>query len=218
MIDAGRQGMLLGLNPDIKRDARAVPIQDYVEHHVRVMQTPSVDQFALPQYLNVIVLYYNKTVLQRKGMPLPDDTWDWQKYRDALLRATERDQGLWGGLLPDTRRVMVMIRQNGGEIVDPNDDRKAVCASPAGLEALQWIHDRLWKDRTWAQRAEPRNAGYKHAFAMFAAGKLATFEEGSWAPADFAKEHPDAIKDWDIAPLPRGKQRVARVSTDGWVV
>jgi multiple sugar transport system substrate-binding protein len=33
-----------------------------------------------------------------------------------------------------------------------------------------------------------------------------------------AKGFPDAQNDWDIAPMPRGKQRAARASIDSWTI
>ncbi|MGH2354041.1 MAG: hypothetical protein ACRDJN_20745, partial [Chloroflexota bacterium] len=50
LVDSGRQGMFLGLDPYIKRDGRAVPLSDYADYHVKAIQWQGVGQFALPMY------------------------------------------------------------------------------------------------------------------------------------------------------------------------
>jgi multiple sugar transport system substrate-binding protein len=219
MTDTGRQGMYAPLDPLIKRDARAVPLQDYVEAQLGAHQAPGAGRFALPMFLPVYALMYHKPTFQKKGLPLPDDTWDWTRYADQLLKVADPAQGVWGGLIVRQRFGATHIHQNGGDVVDPKDDRKAAFAGPAGIEALQWIHDRLWKDRTWGQANDRQAGGFKDAKAMLAGGKVATWEEGvSWELGDMLKEHPGAVADWDFAVLPRARQRASRTAIDAWVI
>ncbi|MGH2356020.1 MAG: extracellular solute-binding protein, partial [Chloroflexota bacterium] len=49
-------------------------------------------------------------------------------------------------------------------------------------------------------------------------GKVAMIEQGSYAPADFARDFPDAVNDWDITVLPQGKKRVSNVAIDSWTI
>lgn len=218
LVDSGRRGIVAPLDAFVKRDARAVPLADYVEFQLKATQWPGVGQFALPMYINVYGLYYNRALFQKKGIAPPDGTWDWSKYQEALTKVADRDQGVWGGVLVNARLGNTKINQNGATVVDPADDRKAGFASAPALEALQWVHDRVWRDRSWALATEPKNAGFKDGFGMLAGGKLATFEQGSYAPAQFAKDHPAAVQDWDVVPLPRGKQRGTSASIDSWVI
>ncbi|MGH2371468.1 MAG: ABC transporter substrate-binding protein, partial [Chloroflexota bacterium] len=218
LVDSGRQGMFLGLDPYIKRDGRAVPLSDYADYHVKAIQWQGVGQFALPMYSNLYGLYYNKKVFQQKGVALPDETWDWRKYQDAMLRLTDREQGVWGALDQGISLGANKVLQNDANMVDPQDDRKAAFTSPGALEALQWTHDRLWRDRSMAQTADRNAAGFNSPFAMLAAGKVAMIEQGSYAPADFARDFPDAVNDWDITVLPQGKKRVSNVAIDSWTI
>jgi multiple sugar transport system substrate-binding protein len=219
MIDTARQGMYTILDPYIKRDAKAVPLGDYIEFQLKGQQVPGLGQYALPMYISVLALLYHKPTFQRSGVPFPDDTWDWQKYADASARLADPSQGLWGGLAVGSKGGAIKIWQNGGEVVDPADDRKAAFTTPAALDALQWLHDRLWKDRSWGQLSAFREAGFKDRYAMLIGGKLAMNEEvASWAIGDIVKASPDAVEAWDLAPVPRGKQRVAQGSLDAWTI
>ena len=219
MIDTARQGLYTILDPYIKRDGRAIPLNDYIEFQLKAQQVPGMGQYGLPMYIAVYALLYNKQLFQRKGAALPDEGWDWQKYADASAKVNDQGTGVWGGLNVGTRFGATKIFQNGGDVIDQRDDRKAAFTTPAGLEALQWIHDRLWKDRSWAHTTEPRNAGFKDRFAMLTGGKLAMTEEcASWAIGDVVKDNPNAVAEWDLAVLPRGKQRVSRASIDAWTI
>jgi len=219
MIDTARQGMYTILDPYIKRDAKAIPVDDYIQFQLKAQQIQGMGQFGLPMYVAVYALLYNKTLFQKKGVVVPDDTWDWSKYAEASLKLADRDQSVYGALLFGTKFAGTKIFQNNGDVVNPSDDRKAAFAQPPGLEALQWIHDRMWKDRSWAFAGAIKDGGFKDRFAMLATGKLAMTEEmASWAIGDVVKGNPDQVNDWDIAPLPKGKQRTSRASIDAWTI
>ena len=226
MVDTARQGMYTILDSYIKRDGKAIPLDDYVEYQLKAQQVQGVGRYGLPVYLNVYVLLYNKQLFQRKGVALPDDNWDWTKYADAGVKLTEPAKpddlggvGVFGGLNVGERLGSTKVFQNAGEMVNPADDRKTAFNNPAGLEALQWMHDRLWKDRSWAQSTAVTAGGFKDRFAMLIGGKLATVENmASSAIGDVVKGNPAAVGVWDIAPWPRGKQRASRASIDAWTI
>ena len=218
LVDSGRKGTLLSLDSYLKRDGRHVPLDDFVPFQLKATEWQGVGRFGLPMYINVYVLYYNKAIFQRKGVALPDDTWDWAKYQDALAKVGERDQSVLGGVNVTAGQATTKIQQNGGDVVDPKNERKTSIATPEALEAWQWIHDRLWRDSSWGQRDAPTKAGLRNAQVMMFAGKLATQENGSGALVDMAKSFTDSPRDWDIAPIPRRKDRAARASIDSWVV
>lgn len=219
MIDTARQGMYTFLDAYIKRDARAIPLGDYIEFQLKAQQVQGMGQYALPMYIAVYALLYNKQLFQRKGVVVPDDSWDWNKYAEAAVKLTDQGQSVWGGLIFGSRFGATKILQNGGEVVSAADDRKSAFNNPVGLESLQWVHDRLWKDRSWAPSTAVREGGFKDRYAMLMGGKLAMNEEmASWAIGDIVKDNPGAVADWEVAPLPRSKQRASRASIDAWTI
>jgi ABC-type glycerol-3-phosphate transport system substrate-binding protein len=219
MVDTARQGMYTILDPYIKRDAKAIPLGDYIEFQLKAQQVPGLGQYALPMYIAVYALLVNKQLFQKKSVAPPDDTWDWQRYAEAAVKLTDQSQGVWGSLLFSSRFGATKILANGGEVVSPTDDRKSAFATPAGLEALQWIYDRLWKDRSWAQANMVKDTGFADRFAMLTGGKLAMTEDmASWAVGDTVKANPAAVADWEVAPLPKAKQRASRASIDAWTI
>jgi multiple sugar transport system substrate-binding protein len=218
LIESGRQGLVIGLDKYLKTSAREIPLEDFVAFQLEATQWPSVGRFGLPMYINAYTLFYNKPLFQRKGIAPPDGGWDWARYADGLTRVSAPDQGVWGGVIGNTQLGMTKVHQNGTDIIDPKDDRRCTVAGAGSLEALQWIHDRLWKAGGWGQAGVVAAGGFKNTLAMLAAGKLATIETGSGSLGTMAKGFPEAQNDWDIAPLPRGKQRATRASIDSWTV
>jgi multiple sugar transport system substrate-binding protein len=221
--DWGRQGILLNLDPLIKRDGKEVPLSDYVAMQLNTWKTPERGQFALPMYMGVFGLYYSKQLFQRKGVAFPDDTWTWDKWREAMVRLTDQTEPTWGYMQSiNFPRPGILIRQNGGNQVDPRDNRKAVFDSAAALGALQWLHDRMYKDRALAKGSDITGAGglgFRNSYTAVGAGKLGMLLDGSWILARWLKEQPELAADWDVAQLPKGAvQRDGGATVDGWAI
>jgi len=220
--DWGRQGILLDLNPLIKRDTKQVPLSDYVAAQMNTWNSPERGQYALPMYMGIFGLYYSRTLFKRKGIPFPDDTWDWDKWQQALVRLTDKTENTWGYQQSiNFPRPGILIRQAGGNQVDPKDNRKAVFDSPQSLSALQWLHDRMWKDKTLAMGSDitAGSLNFKNVYNAVAAGKLGTMLDGSWILARWLGEQPDLAGEWDVAQLPKGAaQRDSGCTVDGWCV
>jgi multiple sugar transport system substrate-binding protein len=216
--DRAIQGQFLGLDPLIKRDLKPQQIADYVEAHYKAFSLPQTGQFSLPMYLGTMALYYNKGWFREKGVAVPDDTWDWSKWSDAMRRLTGQPDRFGAELLTLSRsRALMLVLQNGGSMVDPKDDTVCILDQPAAIEAWQWINDRAWKDHTSIQNAEAAQFG-KNVTERFSTGKVASFVEGSWRMAPMALEVASGVE-WDVAVLPKGKaKRSTRATTDGWAI
>ena len=218
--DWGRQGVLMNMDALIKKDGKQVPLSDYVDVQLKTWNLPDRGQFALPMYMGIFGLYYSKTLFQRKGVPFPDDTWDWNKWQDAMRRVTDPNEKTWGyNQSINFPRPGILIRQAGGNQVDPKDDRKAVFDSPQALSAMQWLHDRMHKDRTLANNSDLTSQGFQQVRHAIPAGKLGMQLDGSWILARWIAEQPEAVKDWDVAQVPKGAaQRDSGCTVDGWAI
>ena len=215
------QGLLAALDPLLKRDGKEIPLSDYAPTLMQYWNTPERGQFALPMSAYTRGLYYNRTLFRRKGVPFPDATWDWNRFRDAMVQLNEPDQKRWGWqVVVDYERTGHYIRQNGGLQVDPKDNGKAVFDSPQALAALQWLHDRMWKDGALLKPADYATAavGAQPVVAL-ARGTIAIVTDGAWKIPQLMTEAPTEADQWDLAVLPKGPaQRVTHASTDGWSI
>lgn len=204
-----RKGVLAMLDQRVKRDFTARQLQDYVEYQWKFFSTER-GQHALPMYLATAGMGYNKDLFRRAGVAFPDDTWDWSKQLDAAVRLTDPAQAQFGiNLETAIARLNERIIQNGGAVVDPSDDTRCLMDQQPALDALQWVHDRMWRQNVAPQ--PPQRAGADLARG----GKVAMWELGAWDVVRFQRDVADQF-DWDIAMYPRGKQRGTVATTNGW--
>jgi multiple sugar transport system substrate-binding protein len=214
-----QQGLVVNLDPLLKRDGKEVPLADYSPALMSYWHTAERGQFALPMSAFTRGLYYNRTLFRRKGIPFPDATWDWNRLRDAMVQLSEPSEMRWGWFVEtDYERTGHYIRQSGGLQVDPKDNAKAVFDSTPALAALQWLHDRMWKDGAMAKQADLSALGVNSVRAL-ALGNLAMLTGGSWFVPQFLSGSASETDQWDITVLPKGPaQRASHASTDGWAI
>ena len=216
LVTAGRSGQLLIHDDYIKRDK--FPLDDYIPYQLKAMQWQG-HTFALPMYINVYPIYYNKTVFQKKGVPAPDKSLTWQSYQDMLMKLTDPAGNLYGAA--QFGEPYARPYESGGSLEDLNDPKKVGWASDQSLQAWNWIHDRVWKDKTVVLSGSPeyKALGVQSFNEAFTSGKVATMEQGSYMPASLATQFPNAVQDWDLAYSVMGPvQRSVGGSIDAWGV
>lgn len=158
--------------------------------------------YGIPKDVDTIGLWYNKTLFDEKGLPYPDETWDWAKLKEVAAQLTDPEKGVYGYGAPNDAQqgFEVAIRQNGGDLLNEAKDQ-SMLATPATQEALQWWIDFSLKDKTSPtndQFSENNNVSY------FSSGKLAMCNWGSWMLADFL-DNEYIAENCDVTYLPKGK-------------
>jgi multiple sugar transport system substrate-binding protein len=219
-----RDGLLWNMEPSLKRDVPESIRKDFVEWLIKLFWSPDAGQFALPMYTGTIALYYNKDVFQQRGVPFPDDTWDWNKYREAATKLTKSTENVYGRrLISSYDRTMQRIHSNGGNWVDPKDDTRPAFDQPKAVEALRYEFDAGHKEKIALRESVadvfPAGAG-KNIYQAFSDGTFAMMEEGSWilARMTLTNNIPENVN-WDVAPIPRGPaMRVSLATNDGWSI
>lgn len=171
----------------------------------------------LPQNVSSLVVYYNRTLFQRYGVPTPAADWTWKDFTQAARRLTRSTEGdgrpeLYGlAFDPTFVRVLPFVWQAGGALVDdleqPTRFRLTERRALAGLAFLKSLAVR---DRVVPPLAEHRAEGPEARFARGALGMLL-----------HSRRHTATLRslqglDWDVAPLPRGAQAASVLHADGW--
>jgi multiple sugar transport system substrate-binding protein len=160
-------------------------------------------QYALPEIVNFGVVFYNKQLFQRAGVPFPADTWTWEQFLDTAQRLTARRGGeveVWGvwPVRTDLNNTMPYIWMNGGQIFDDEQDpRRSTMATPPVVEAVEWRANWALRHRVAPTPDDPLPSG--NAFFNGIAAMYVSTVSG--VPGMLA-----AIQafEWDAAPLPRG--------------
>jgi multiple sugar transport system substrate-binding protein len=218
------KGQLLDLQPFVDRDLTAEQIADF--HKWQWDGFVSRDtkiRFAMPFYVNLIMLYYNKQAFDEEGVPYPDKNLDHDSYAEMLLKMTKKEGDKilrWGGEISPTQydRFQVHVQAYGGHVVNPDDPTECWLDRPEALAALEWIRARLWDDNSIAQPMQLQGIGQATGTEAgpWAAGMLATQEGGMGAIAFYANESKFPFA---LTHLPKGPARRATLgTTDGYAI
>ncbi|TPQ19224.1 ABC transporter substrate-binding protein [Streptomyces sporangiiformans] len=158
--------------------------------------------YAIPDRSGAMIVYYNKTLFESKGIKAPTADWTWDDALDAFKELTSKGK-TWGyggaGWWP---QWWSFAYQNGGAIIDA-DGRPAVDSDEV-VEALQWAGDLMFKHGVVPTKAQYADMGADvGGDQAFANGKVAVNTTGFWAIAGLTKTK----FEWDIAPMWRGKKQ-----------
>lgn len=204
--DYQSRGVILNLQPYI--DKEKFDLTDYFPTALQCYQTPQ-GYYGLPRDVQPSVMYYNKDMFDKAGVAYPDDTWTWDTVIEQGKKLTKENQyAMWTDLWDMELYWASAIWQNGGQILSA-DNTKTLIADPAAMGAWQWFHDMIFKYKIMPTPSAAQQFG-----DPFESGNVAMTPAGHWVVPLYSKV---SFK-WDVAPLPKGKDRVSVVNSVGFVV
>ncbi|MEH7083525.1 sugar ABC transporter substrate-binding protein [Neobacillus drentensis] len=159
--------------------------------------------YGIPKDFDTTGLWYNKKIFDEAGVPYPDETWDWNKLKEAAKKLTNKDKGIWGygALMGNQGGYYDFIWQNGGYII--SDDGKSVGFDrPEAIEALKYNISFIKEGLSPTQAKMTETA----ASELFSSGKIAMMFDGPWMVPEY-KNNPDL----NVAVVPKGKQRAVAI-------
>ena len=192
---------------------------DFYPALVNAVTTSSGKVYAMPLYIDGLVLFYNKALLQKAGYAGPPQTWD-----DAIAYAktlTKRDEhgnivqaglgiGAVGNVLHSPQIIMLMLTQAGVPIVNLQTKSFGLDSQEAAA-ALEFYYSFQKKEKVWDFRL-PTDLQF------FAQGKLAMMLAPAWRIQDVLGLNQNL--DFDIPPVPvlaGATPEAAQYLTDVWV-
>ncbi|MFZ1754963.1 MAG: sugar ABC transporter substrate-binding protein, partial [Caldilineaceae bacterium] len=172
----------------------------------------------LPQNISSQVVYFNKELFDAAGLAYPTAGWSWEEFRQTAIALTlpdsdgdgEPDQhGL--GLEPQLIRMAPFIWQNGGELVDnPAAPTRLALDAPAAVEALRFVTGLAQVDGVVPNRTAEAVQSHRDRFYT---GKIGMYIDSRRIVPSLREL---AQFDWDVAPLPVGKQAASVLHSDGY--
>ena len=213
--DYQTRDVLLDLTPYIQGESYDLGQLD--ANAVKDFTTADGAQFGLPRDLNVIALYYNKTMFDAASIAYPDGTWDWAKLVEVAKQLTKDTNGdgtpdQWGVYTETTDMENAwssFVWQAGGDILSADGTKSALDTDQAA-QGIQFLQDLIWKDKV-----SPDPAIFAETGDAFEQGKAAMEINGSWLVAT----HEAAGLQFGIAPLPKGPaSQATSVNPTGAVV
>ncbi|GGD88557.1 sugar ABC transporter substrate-binding protein [Paenibacillus nasutitermitis] len=146
-------------------------------------------QYGLPIVVgNARVLYYNKDILDAKGVQVPKT---WEEFRTAAKTLTDGDK--YGYVMPwgdQASRALNIgffpyLWQAGGEIIS-SDGKSVAFNSEAGIKALKFINDMKNVDKSMPDSVTSMN--HDDADQYFLSGKSAFIMEGTSFASQIEKQ------------------------------
>lgn len=212
-------GYLLDLRPMVERDLSADVIAEWDRAQYNSFFTADGAQYALPKYHGALAVYYNKDLFDAHGVPYPTRDWTYDDYQAAMSALTIDNDGnpgidIWGSTLdPIYDRVQIHVNSFGGHYANPDDPTDCVLDEPEAVAALEWLRDRIWKERVMATTLALSKVETRRAFWE---GRVAMVEDGSWALKDILANADFRV---GVAPFPAGPaQRATLATTDGFAI
>ncbi len=147
-----RKQYALNLMPYVRRDIARGEFYDETFTEWRGVAQREDELFGFPACLGLTVLFYNKDLFDRAGLPYPDTNWtydDLSRVGRSLTLDTNGDgiPDQWG-LSFDVQYtgLETVLYSFGGRLLSA-DSRRASLQDPATLKALHFIQDLFLKDR-----------------------------------------------------------------------
>jgi len=185
--------------------------------------------YGMPFGVGVVIFFYNKTLFDADGVDYPDETWNWNDWREAATALTKDTNGdgrvdQFGMHMSAYEEVCwyPLILTNGGQWCNgmhfangggywdlPAEPIKWTLGDdPAAVEALKW-----WQDNICELGIHPRSGEVTLAAGVgdeFAAGIAATSMAGTWR---FNRYKNITAFEWDVAPIPKSPNTGKRMTT-----
>lgn len=160
-----------------------------------VFQSDGV-QYGLPESFSDVLLLYNKDLFDKAGVAYPSADWTWKDELAAAEKLTDKAAGTWGVFQPiQFFEFYKVLAQNGGSFFSA-DGSTVTFNDAKGVEAAQWLLDKVGK-------VQPDAFGPDEDTALFKSGKLAMWHSGIWQFSGLK----DATFAWDVQVEPGNVQK-----------
>lgn len=185
--------------------------------------------YGLPDAWSPVLLYYNKTLFDQYNQTHPEAlltypcaAWTWDEFRRAakLLTADLNGDGRidrYGALVPGSHhRWPIFVWQNGGEVTSP-DHRRCLMDTPAAVGGIQFLYDLMFVDKSMPSAlTQIEGVAEQSINRWFAEQRIAMIYTTRYYQQELAEV---GGFEWDVAPLPRGKENRSTIYIGGtWLL
>jgi multiple sugar transport system substrate-binding protein len=106
---------------------------------------------------NTNIIYYNKTMLQEKGVELPTDDWSWDDFVDKALAVNDPDNRVFGVQINTAGNyydLACWTRSMGQDIFDAEKKKFILAGNADAEEATKWLTELRTVHHVAPNRAE----------------------------------------------------------------
>ncbi len=182
-------------------DTPAADLGDYFEPILRTAQFDG-RTFGLPWISQPVMLYYNPALLEAAGIGEPDESWDWDTFKEAAEAVTDPAAGIYGTSFNSWPPIHMFIWQAGGETVS-DDLSSSPIDSEEAIAGANFYTDIIFNERYAAPEEIISEQGFGE---MVKAGRVAMFYGGAADDLDYAATRDPANAVLRMAVVPSGPQ------------
>jgi multiple sugar transport system substrate-binding protein len=212
-----KQGYAADITNLVKRDAKEINLEDFLDSQRIELQYPRGRWRALPYDYSTLGIYYNKSLFDQAGLSYPKNTWTWDDVLQAAIKLTKRDDRgrtlQWGinnlGIISQWLEGMLMTE--GGRIFDANYT-KCVLDSPQNIKIFQ-----KWTDFYIKYHVAPQPGEVSGQENPYFTGRAAMTVDGSWATMVHRRL---SGFPFDVVMLPQSKtgRRICSATGGSWAI
>ena len=202
------RSVLLDLTPFIEKDG--VDLNDFFP---ATLEPYGVDgrYYGLPNDACSCVMFYNKELFRKAGVPFPKEGWTWEEFLDACRSLTKDLDGdgqinQWAIAIPgDILMILPFVYSNGGNVFDPSDPDVPLFDRPEAIEALDRVFQLALSGEVAPLRGQGGDQTERRGFQI---GRMAMMISGWWDMTETDIYAPDL--DYAVAPLPMMRSKATQ--------
>ncbi|AEF81877.1 ABC transporter substrate-binding protein [Leadbettera azotonutricia] len=161
--------------------------------------------FALPTMNYVTLLFYNKDMFDAAGLSYPDESWDWNTFRENAKKLTIRQGNNTTQYGTFFTRLIVYEQSwffsNGVEIISQDRSHTDI-GTPAGIESFKTMQAIIHTDKS--APIPDTTGGAQVSNISFDTGKVAMQLFGAWMIPPYAT----LPFNWGVSSVPKGPKGI----------
>jgi multiple sugar transport system substrate-binding protein len=174
--------------------------------------------YGIPQDINMLGLFYNKTLFDQAGLQYPNPSWTWADLKRAADRLTRDEDGDghpevlglnagWNGYT-----FLPFYFQMGGRVWDVAREQPRL-DNPTAVEALTFFRS---LKRSYSLTQSNTERGGIGPSMFFQQGRVAMFIDGTWRTPQLKTSAP--ALSFGVTALPQGRRHATIGSSCFWAV
>jgi multiple sugar transport system substrate-binding protein len=185
IADYADRGALLELSDRLEGSDEPAAQTDLYFDDVFITAQHDGGIYGLPWIASPVVLYYNPELFDAAGVEHPDETWDWETFRETAVELTVDDDGdgspeQYGFTLEGWPPIHMFIWQAGGEVISEDRTESPVDTQEA-IEGAEFYRSMIYNEECCPSQETIAERGFQDMFnngtvAMFMGGAADTFD------------------------------------------
>ena len=180
-------------------DSPTADLSDYFEPILKTAQYEG-QTYGLPWISQPVMLYYNVKMFKDAGIDPPDESWDWDRFKEVAGQLTDASAGVYGTSFNSWPPIHMFIWQAGGETITQELDSCPI-DTPEAIEGAQFYADIIYNEKYAAPEATISEQGFGE---MMKAGKIGMFYGGATDDLDVAYKKDPVNAEIKMALVPTG--------------